>query len=168
MENSIHIRPTSASDREALTRLFADSYPALLAADYAPDLLARALPLMTRANPALLVSGSYYVALRRAAGPPLAAGGWTAASPHQPEPPGTGHIRHVVTHPKATRQGLAGAVLRRCFDDARGAGLTHLVALSTLTAVPFYAAMGFAVEREEVIAMTPEVSFPAVRMVRAL
>mgnify|MGYP000211943081 CR=1 FL=1 len=86
MEDTVHIRPTTADDHEALNRLFADSYPTLLAAGYAPDLLARALPLIVRANPALLVSGSYYVAERCPGGPPLAAGGWTAASPHQPEP----------------------------------------------------------------------------------
>jgi N-acetylglutamate synthase-like GNAT family acetyltransferase len=89
-------------------------------------------------------------------------------SPHQAEPTGTGHIRHVVTHPQATRQGLAAAIMRRSFEEARAAGLTQLVALSTLTAARFYTAMGFAVEREEIIAMAPDVNFPAVRMIRAL
>lgn len=168
MDDRYCMRAAQAGDRDALTRLLAASYPVLLAPDYAPDLLVRALPLIAQANPALLVSGSYYLVEPTLGGAPLAAGGWTADSPQQREPEGTGHIRHVVTHPDATRQGLAAALLQHCFDQAQGAGLTHLVALSTLTAVPFYAAMGFAADREEVIAMTPEVSFPAVRMIRAL
>ena len=168
MAENMRIRRTIATDLEPLNRLFADSYPVLLAADYAPDVLADALPLIARANPGLLVSGSYYLAEPEDGGAPLAAGGWTAASPHQPEPAGTGHVRHVVTHPQATRQGLAAAIMRHSCKEARAAGLRQLVALSTLTAVRFYEAMGFAVEREEVIAMTPEVSFPAVRMIRAL
>ena len=168
MAEHMRLRRSVATDLEPLNRLFMDSYPVLLAADYAPDLLDRALPLIARANPGLLVSGSYYLAEPEDGGAPLAAGGWTVESPHQAEPTGTGHIRHVVTHPQATRQGLAAAIMRRSFEEARAAGLTQLVALSTLTAVRFYAAMGFAVEREEVIAMAPDVSFPAVRMIRAL
>lgn len=168
MDDRYCMRPARAEDRDALTRLLAASYPVLLAPDYAPDLLARALPLIAQANPALLASGSYYLVEPTLGGAPLAAGGWTADSPQQREREGTGHIRHVVTHPDATRQGLAAALLQHCFDQAQRAGLTHLVALSTLTAVPFYAAMGFAADREEVIAMSPEVSFPAVRMIRAL
>lgn len=168
MAERMRIRRTFAADLEPLNHLFLESYPVLLAADYAPDVLARALPLIARANPGLLVSGSYYLAEPADGGAPMAAGGWTVESPHQAEPTGTGHIRHVVTHPQATRQGLAAAIMRRSFEEARAAGLRRLVALSTLTAVPFYAAMGFVEEREEVIVMAPDVSFPAVRMIRAL
>ncbi|MGI3187176.1 GNAT family N-acetyltransferase [Nioella aestuarii] len=164
----LRIRPAREEDREALTHLLAASYPALLASDYAPDLLARALPLIARANPALLASGSYYLMKPALGGAPLAAGGWTADSPHQPEAAGIGHVRHVVTHPMATRRGLAARLIGRSFTEAKIAGLTQLVALSTLMAVPFYAAMGFAAEREEIIVMAPGVHFPAVRMVRAL
>lgn len=168
MNDRFRLRLATQADQQPLTRLFAESYPVLLAPDYPPSVLERALPLMTRANPALLVSGSYYVMEPTIGGEPLAAGGWTVESPHRPELPGTGHIRHVVTHPKATRQGLAAAIIRRSFEEARAARLTRLVALSTLTAVPFYAAMGFARECEETIAMTSEVSFPAMRMVCSL
>lgn len=168
MAENMRIRRTIATDLEPLNRLFAESYPVFLAADYAPEVLDRALPLIARANPVLLESGSYYLVERQKGGTPLAAGGWTAQSPHQPEPAGTGHVRHLVTHPQAARQGLAAAIMRHSFEEARAAGLTHLVALSTLTAVPFYAAMGFAAERAEIVAMAPEVSFPAVRMARTL
>ena len=167
MTAPIHIRQTTAADQAALNQLFGDSYPVLLAPDYPAERLDQALPLITRANPALLTSGSYFVAVT-GDGPPLAAGGWTAASPHRPEPLGTGHIRHVVTHPQATRRGLAAAILRSCFDQARTAGMQRLVALSTRTAVPFYSAMGFKRDCDEIIQMSPEVSFPAVRMQRVL
>src|SRR5690606_20106321 len=119
------------------------SYPALLAADYDPDLLARALPLMCRANPRLLESGTYYVAER--AGVIVGCGGWTREPPGGgPAAPAEGHVRHFATHPSAIRSGVGAAMLRRCFEDAAGAGIGLLHCNATRPAVPFYAAAGFA------------------------
>lgn len=98
----------------------------------------------------------------------LGAGGWTTESPHKPELAGTGHIRHVATLPEATRRGLARAILHHAVAEARAAGLTRFVAMSTRTAVPFYAAMGFREERDEEVALRPGISFPVVRMCRDL
>jgi GNAT superfamily N-acetyltransferase len=162
----VTLRPTTGADLQALDRLFADSYPALLAADYPAPLLAAALPLIARAQPHLLASGSYYMIEED--GAPLAAGGWTAESPHGREAPGIGHIRHVVTHPSATRRGLASRLLDHCIAEARAAGLTGLVAISTRTAVPFYRAKGFAMGRRIELPLAPGIAFPAIRMARPL
>jgi hypothetical protein len=53
----ITIRKSTGEDISTADALFCRSYPALLAPDYAPDVLSAALPLMSRANPKLLRSG---------------------------------------------------------------------------------------------------------------
>jgi len=160
------IRTTTLADLDALDRLYAESYPVLLKPDYPASVLTKSLPLISHAQPRLLSSGSYY--LIEEEGLPLAAGGWTAESPLDREACGIGHIRHLVTHPKATRRGLASALLDRCFDRARAAGLSGLVATSTRTAVPFYRAKGCVPECEIIVPLRQGVDFPAVRMTCSL
>jgi GNAT superfamily N-acetyltransferase len=117
-EKPYALRVAGPADAEAVTALLAASYPALLAAAYTADVLAATLPLMTKANPRLLASGTYYVA--EADGGSLAGcGGWTAEMPGSGEVvPGVGHIRHFATHPQWTRRGVASAMLVRG-DGAR-------------------------------------------------
>ncbi len=164
----IRVRPTTRADIPAVDQLLAESYPALLKNDYPPSVLVTALPLISRANPSLVTSGSYYVA--EVDGTAKAAGGWTKASPvgQGAEARSTGHIRHVVTHPSAVRRGLARAIMARSFEDAKAAGLTALVCLSTRTAVPFYTSVGFHPESEIEIELRPGIRFPAIRMARDL
>jgi hypothetical protein len=50
-----------AADTDRLAALYARAYGALLAPHYDADLLAEALPLLCRINPALLESGRYFV-----------------------------------------------------------------------------------------------------------
>ena len=86
--------------RTARGKLFA-----LLVARYDRDLLGRALPFMTSANPILLASGTYDVA-EREPGHLVGCGGWTAARP------GSGEIIEAEsTHSSlcdASRVGGAG------------------------------------------------------------
>jgi hypothetical protein len=87
-------------DAEPVSRLIKESYTELYQPGYDPDLLVKALPLMTRANPKLLQAGTFCLVEtpdRMFAG----CGGWS------PEEPGTGvirdgvaHIRHVAVHPR--------------------------------------------------------------------
>ena len=168
MPTQITIRPTTARDLPRVDALLQASYPTLLKPDYAPSVLVTALPLIARANPALLRSGSYYLA-EDADGHALAAGGWSHTGPQGGVGPrDLGHVRHVVTHPDAARRGLAAAILSRVFLDARAAGLTWMLAMSTRTAVPFYRAMGFEDRAEVEIMLRPGVAFPAVEMARGL
>lgn len=44
------LRPATLDDLAAVDRLLADSYPRLLAADYAPSVLVTALPIISRAQ----------------------------------------------------------------------------------------------------------------------
>ncbi|AHM04417.1 putative acetyltransferase (GNAT) family protein [Roseibacterium elongatum DSM 19469] len=164
----IKIRPTTAADMAAIDALLSESYPVLLGGDYTAEVLETTLPVIARARPELLRCGSYYVA-EDAGGRALAAGGWTHGGPQgDVGPRDVAHIRHVVTHPEATRRGLGSAILEHCFDKARAQGITWLLCQSTRSAVPFYRTMGFEDRAEIDITLEPGVTFPAVEMARVL
>lgn len=168
MADTITIRPTTAQDLAAIDALLAASYTTLLKRDYAPSVLVTALPLIARANPALLQSGSYFIA-EDDNGMALAAGGWTGAAPQGGVGMADiGHIRHVATHPAHLRKGLAQAILTRVLSDALAAGVDRMMCQSTQTAVPFYRAMGFRLRGDITILLRPGIPFPAVDMDRAL
>ncbi|GAA5065954.1 GNAT family N-acetyltransferase [Roseibacterium beibuensis] len=168
MLSEITIRPTTAADMAAIDTLLSESYPVLLGPDYETEVLETSLPVIARARPELVRCGSYYVA-EDSAGRALAAGGWTHTGPQGGVGPrDVGHIRHVVTHPDATRQGLGSAILEHCFDKARAQGITWLLCQSTRTAVPFYRIMGFEDRAEIDITLEPGITFPAVEMARVL
>jgi len=157
------IRLATPADLSVVDALFARAYPRQLAADYPPSLLVMALPMLSRAQPALLASGSYWLAERD--GAVVGAGGWTSAAPGRGGgTAGQGHIRHVVTDDRVTRQGIGRAVLAAAMAQARAAGVTRLNCLSTLTAVPFYRALGFDVDGPVTIPLGPGIDFPAVAM----
>ena len=97
------------------------SYPRLMAAAYAPELLARALPLMVEPNPALLASDTCYVA-EMDYGAAVGCGGWTRERPGCREvEPGLAHIRHFATRRKSGR-GVGRAIYRRCEAQAACSG----------------------------------------------
>lgn len=162
--DTLAIRPATASDIGAIDALLAVSYPKLLKADYAPSVLVTALPLISRAQPRLVTSGTYYVA-EGEGGAILAAGGWSWNGPQGPVgPPDMGHVRHLVCDHRVTRQGIAGRLMRHAMDKAKAAGVRRLDCQSTLTAVRFYAALGFRQIGEIEIRLRPGILFPAVHM----
>jgi hypothetical protein len=59
---SYQIRIARLPDSDAVSALLVASFSSLLPACYDSDTLGRALPFLTKANPTLLASGSYYVA----------------------------------------------------------------------------------------------------------
>jgi GNAT superfamily N-acetyltransferase len=164
MTTAITLRTATAADIAAVDALLARAYPRLLKADYPPSLLVLAIPRIARAQPALVASGTYHVACDDR-GAILAAGGWTHAAPGgRAAAPGTGNIRHVVTDDRATRRGLGRALLTRVIAEARDHGLACLDCLSTLTAVPFYRAIGFTGDTPVTIPLGPGIDFPAVAL----
>jgi hypothetical protein len=62
MGTEIAIEISTTGDAEAVTSVLAASYPDLMASAYDDAVLQQALPAMTRVNPKLLGSGTYYVA----------------------------------------------------------------------------------------------------------
>ena len=163
-DQTLTIRTASLADLAAIDRLLAASYPASLKRDYAPSVLVTALPLISRAQPRLVSSGTYYVALGPD-GAVIAAGGWTWIGPQGL----TGgadlaHIRHVVTDHRMQRRGIARALMTHALARAVDAGVKRMDCQSTLGAVPFYAAMGFRKVGQIDVRLAPGILFPAVQM----
>ena len=164
----VRIRTATAADIAAVDALLARSYPRLLARDYAPSVLVTAIPAMARAQPALVTSGTYFVA--EDAGAVIGAGGWTAAFPGGGHAePGRANVRHVVTDDRRMRQGVGRALMGHVCDTARAAGMTWMHCMATLTAVPFYTALGFTTLGPITVPLGPaRIAFPAVAMRRDL
>ena len=167
MDGTITIRLARPSDLAAVGALLSRSYPALVKADYPPSVVVTAFPILSRANPALLASGTYHVA-EGEDGAIVGAGGWTRTGPQGGRRPGVGHVRHVATHQAWTRHGIGRSILERTMAQARESRIRALDCLSTRTAVPFYASLGFAVVGPVEMSLRPGITFPAIRMVRRL
>lgn len=157
------VRAATPGDLAAVDALLARAYPRLLKPDYPPSVLVTALPLIARANPALLGSGTYFLAVQDGGGV-IGAGGWT----RDRRAPDLGHVRHVVTDDRQVRRGVGRAVIDRVLLTARAAGLHALECWSTRTAEPFYAALGFRALGPMEVPLAPGIAFPAIRMSRAL
>lgn len=163
MAETLRVRVARPGDLAVLDAMMARSYPKLLKADYPPSVLVTALPLISRAQPRLLASGSYYVC-EAEGGEILGAGGWTPV-------PGTrdlGDVRHVATDDRHTRRGVARAILLHVFATAHAGGIRRLQCKATRTAVPFYRAMGFVEQGGLEIELRPGIHFPAIAMSRGL
>ncbi|RIA56879.1 GNAT family N-acetyltransferase [Dichotomicrobium thermohalophilum] len=161
------IRPATPRDEEAVAALLQSSYGTLLADAYDPDVLERALPLLTRPRPGLLASGRYHIAEFAGLGP-AGCGGWSLEAPDQPDTPvelATGHLRHFATHPDAVRQGIGASLLERCVAEAKAAGVQRLQCVSTRQAVPFYAALGLRVVGPVPCQLAPDITLAGVSMV---
>ena len=155
------LRLATIADLAAVDDLLARSYPRLLAKDYPPSVMVLAVPLFTRARPELLASGRYHLAVSET-GQAVGAGGWSGRDQ------GLAQVRHVATDPGHLRRGIGRAVMGRVLAEVAAAGFAVLDCLSTRTAVPFYASLGFEVLGRVDIALGPGIAFPAVRMVRRM
>ena len=169
MTDTFTVRPTRPSDLPEIDALLARAYPSLLKPHYSPSVLVMAIPHISKAQPKLLASGTYFAVQDKGARI-VGAGGWTATEPGSVgnSTRNTGHIRHVVTDPDVVRQGIGRRLMDGVFDSARAAGILRLNCLSTLMAVPFYAACGFKEEGPVAVTLRPGIDFPAVRMQRNL
>ena len=158
------IRPTTLADNAAIEPILQASYSLLLQGFYDADTLTRAVPIMGKAQPDLLTSGTYYAATID--DKIVACGGWTLAVPgtSKVQDANIAHIRHVATHPDHLRKGLAKAIMAHCFEAARAIGVTQVSCFSSLAAVPFYESVGFAAVEQRTIAFAPDLPFPIVTM----
>jgi GNAT superfamily N-acetyltransferase len=157
-------RVAAPSDEVSISGLLSRSYSALLPQAYSTELLNAALPLITKAQPELLRSGTYYVAETNS-GKLVGAGGWTKHSPTgRDNTPMNGNIRHFGTDPEYTGIGVARALMDSCIEAARSAGLLELNCYSTLNAEAFYKSCGFITKEPNMIELPGGVQFPSVRM----
>lgn len=161
------IRTAKKNDLAAIDALLSRSYPALLKADYLPSMLVTAIPLISRANPSLVSSGTYFVA--EVDGQILGAGGWTPGAPlGGSRQKRVGHIRHFATDHTRVRQGIGRNLMAHIVSDAASAGIVQLECFSTLTAEPFYVACGFRTLGPMSVTLREGIDFPAVHMRRFL
>ncbi len=165
MGATLTVRRADRHDLTEVDALLAQSYPVLLKDHYAPSILVTAIPHISRAQPRLLASGTYFV-VENESGHIVGAGGWTAVAPgtDRIDAPKTGHIRHVVTDHRLIRSGVGRALMDQVFSSARASGMEQLDCLSTLMAVPFYAACGFVEEGPVSVNLKPGIEFPAILM----
>jgi GNAT superfamily N-acetyltransferase len=162
------VRTATLADYSAVTSVIAASYGKLLAGYYDTVLLHRALPLMAKANPVLLGSGTYYVA-ETELGEVIGCGGWSFEKPGMADVvPGTAHVRHFATDPNWVGRGVAKAILQRCVAVATGLSATTMEAYSTLAAVDFYRSLGFVAIRPIDVALAPGLLLPSLHMRRSL
>ena len=157
LDQTLTIRIAQMGDIAALDALFARAYPRLLAGHYPPSVMVTAVPLLARAQPSLIASGSYYVA-QTDEETLVGAGGWTRGRGL------AGDVRHVVTDDRMVRQGIGREILTRTIREARMAGLTRLDCRATHAAVPFYEALGFEALGPIDVPLRPGIFFPAILM----
>jgi GNAT superfamily N-acetyltransferase len=81
---------------------------------------------------------------------------------------GTGYVRQVVTDAACVRRGIGRALMGQVMTQAQAAGVRRLDCLSSGTAVPFYASLGFQEIGPVEVPLRPGIDFPAVRMLRGL
>jgi GNAT superfamily N-acetyltransferase len=164
----MRLRVATPEDVDAVAAVLGPSYTELMAPAYPPDLMARALPLITRPNPRLLASGRYYL-VETESGEPAGCGGWSPDPPDRREKdPRRAHIRHYATHPDWLRRGVGRMIYERCEADARAAGFALFECYASLGGEAFYAALGFRRLGRIETPMPGGIRFPAIRMERAL
>jgi N-acetylglutamate synthase-like GNAT family acetyltransferase len=123
VRSDYEVRVATPEDAEAVGGLLRASYPKLMASSYDEEVLAPALQLMTKANPSLLGSGTYYLA-ELSTGLLVGCGGWTLERPGTGTvEPRVGHVRHFAVHPDWTRRGIGRAIFSSCERAARSAGV---------------------------------------------
>ncbi len=168
MKTALDIRTATPADLPKVDALLARSYPALLKGASPPSLLVTAIPLISRAQPALLASGTYFVVTDREE--IVGAGGWTRAVPGGAGQgqAGVGNIRHVVTDHRRVREGIGRVLMMHIFKTSREAGVRQMECFSTLMAEPFYAACGFETLGPISLTLRPGIDFPAIHMRRML
>ncbi|MCH2065884.1 GNAT family N-acetyltransferase [Shimia sp.] len=169
MPHPFFIRPAKPDDAAALSDLYARSFPDLLPEDYEEAVLDVALPLFTKAQPALLSCGTYFVAECVETDDIIGAGGWTDLSPsHGITGTHLGHVRHVATRSDWLRRGVARSLIDVSLASAEAHGMREMSCMSSITARDFYASMGFEETTEVELTLAPGVHFPAIQMRRSL
>lgn len=162
------LRTASPDDRAPVSDLLGLSYQVLMAGAYPADLLAQALPMISKANPVLLASGRYGL-IEDEAGRLLACGGWSLERPGSGDVvEGLAHIRHFAVHPDAVRHGLGRQLYQWCEDAARIAGMTDFECHASLNAEGFYRRLGFRRSREFGLQLRAGITLPAIEMMKEL
>lgn len=148
------VRQATLDDREAITRLIADSARRLSREHYADAQIEAAIASVFGVDTTLIEDETYFVAEQD--GELIGCGGWskrktlyggdqysnrdTAMLDPASEP---SRIRAFFVHPEHARKGVARAILSVCEREAKAHGFRALELLSTLPGIKFYEANGY-------------------------
>lgn len=148
------VRLATLDDREAITRLIADSARHLSREHYDDAQIEAAIASVFGVDSTLIEDGTYFVAEQD--GALIGCGGWskrktlfggdqfsdrdTAMIDPASEP---SRIRAFFVHPEHARKGVARAILSVCEREAKAHGFRALELLSTLPGIKFYEANGY-------------------------
>lgn len=158
------IRPTSLEDENVINELLVHCFPTLMKGAYNIDILNLAIPIISKARPELLSSGTFFMA-NTDSGEVIGCGGWTKYSPANQEiKADIGHIRHFATHPSFIRKGVAREIYNACKKQATANGINVFECFSTLNAKKFYESLGFKTIQPTTVPLTREVQFPCLLM----
>ena len=137
------IRVASIEDDKSVTELLQASYSVLMRTQYPQEILSTILPTITKANPSLLLSGTFYIAEIKKKFV-IGCGGWTKEKPGTGEiRQGVGHIRHFATHPEWIRKSVGRKIYKMCEQEAKANNINCLECFASLNAEGFYRALGF-------------------------
>jgi N-acetylglutamate synthase-like GNAT family acetyltransferase len=161
----MHIRKTNIADLGSVSKLLELCYSTLMKSSYSPDILDAAIPVISKARPELLSSGTYYVSLSRE-GRIIGCGGWTANSPNQGEnnKSDTGQLRYFATHPDHIKSGIGRSIFDSCKTQALTRSIKNFECISSLNAEDFYKSLGFSTVERVSIPLNNGVSFPCLLM----
>lgn len=145
-----HIRTALLDDIPAISKISKAAFSTQLTADYAPDVLQRALPFICEVSRPLVQSGGLFVATDDGQGV-VGAGGWSREYHGVSAIAGLGHMRHFVVHPDFVRQGIGKVLFERCLEAAPD--IEEFEAQASLSAVAFYIALGFEVISDDAVTL---------------
>ena len=155
MTDAFALRLAAPADVGEIQSLVARSIRALHAGEYDNAIIDEAIEHAYGVDWQLIRDGTYFVAM--IAGVTVGAGGWsyrqTIAEAHGPEDPpaprlspsiDAARVRAFYVDPGCARRGVGRLLLRASEQAAIAAGFAWAELTSTLPAVPFYAAHGYA------------------------
>jgi GNAT superfamily N-acetyltransferase len=149
------VRKATVDDREAITRLIAESARHLSRAEYSDKQIEAAIASVFGVDTELIHDGTYFVADQD--GTLIGCGGWSRRKTlfggdqfsnrdagyldAEKEP---AKIRAFFVHPEHARKGVARAILSACERKALEHGFHALELMATLPGIKFYQACGYA------------------------
>jgi GNAT superfamily N-acetyltransferase len=187
------VRPAQLQDKDKVDRLLLASYSTWFPANYASDVLSKALPKICSAQETLLTCGTWYVVEDPQTGALVGCGGFTMTAPtsaaNERDDDGdtivdglsataqqlavtVPHLRHFATDPAYGRKGIATTIWNQSWNaiieyfEAQNQPPPALEVFSSLTAEPFYASLGFERVQSLTIPLAEDCDFPATLMRR--
>ncbi|HET7112991.1 MAG TPA: GNAT family N-acetyltransferase [Pyrinomonadaceae bacterium] len=173
------VRKATLEDREAITRLIAESARRLSREHYADAQIEAAIASVFGVDSELIEDGTYFVAEQD--GMLIGCGGWSrrktlfGGDQFSNRDAGTldpasepAKIRAFFVHPQHARKGVGHAILLVCEREAKAHGFGALELMATLPGVKFYEANGYSPAGDFDLELTDSVKLPLVPMRKQL